>query len=30
LIDLNRDHRAYEWTDISTADLSAPHHSKIL
>jgi 2'-5' RNA ligase superfamily len=29
LIDLNRDHRAYEWNDIATADLSAPHHSKI-
>ncbi len=24
LIDLNRDHRAYEWTDIATADLKPP------
>ncbi|MGH3988259.1 MAG: 2'-5' RNA ligase family protein, partial [Pseudonocardiaceae bacterium] len=24
LIDLNRDHRVYEWNDIATADLSAP------
>lgn len=24
LIDLNRDHRVYQWTDIATADLSAP------
>jgi 2'-5' RNA ligase len=24
LIDLNRDHRAYEWADIATADLAAP------
>lgn len=24
LIDLNRDHRTYQWTDIATADLSAP------
>jgi len=24
LIDLNRDHRAYEWTDIATAELHAP------
>jgi 2'-5' RNA ligase len=29
LIDLHRDHRAYEWTNIATADLSAPRHSKI-
>lgn len=24
LIDLNRDHHVYEWTDIATADLSTP------
>ena len=24
LIDLNRDHHAYEWTEIATADLGAP------
>jgi 2'-5' RNA ligase len=24
LIDLNRDHRAYEWTDVATVELSAP------
>ncbi|MGH3904544.1 MAG: hypothetical protein ACRDTE_10190, partial [Pseudonocardiaceae bacterium] len=24
LIDLNRDHHAYEWTDVATADLNAP------
>lgn len=24
LIDLNRDHRACEWTDIATAALNAP------
>jgi 2'-5' RNA ligase len=25
LINLNRDHRAYEWTDVATADLSSGH-----
>ncbi|MGH3930442.1 MAG: 2'-5' RNA ligase family protein [Pseudonocardiaceae bacterium] len=27
LIELNRDHRAYEWTDIATAELSTPRTS---
>ncbi|MGH3833594.1 MAG: 2'-5' RNA ligase family protein [Pseudonocardiaceae bacterium] len=24
LIDLNRDHRAYQWTDVATAELGTP------